>query len=80
MAVPPPIIMARVLVTNTLLSSCIWFFAYFLVPTEVQMKTFDSIVWSMIWGKERGDLGTRGLVNRQRMTRTAQGVNPVRHD
>ena len=31
------------------------------------MKTFDSIVWGMIWGKERGDLGTRGLVNRQRM-------------
>ena len=42
-------------------------------PTELQLKTFDSIVWGMIWGKERGDLGTRGLVNH---THVADGEKP----
>ena len=47
-----PSIMARVLVANTLLSSCIWFFAYFLVPTE-ELKLKLSTVWGMIWGVRR---------------------------
>ena len=68
-----PSLMARVLIANTLLSSCIWFFAYFLVPTAQQLNTLDAVVWGMIWGKERGALGTRGLlVNRHRMALPAE--------
>ena len=62
-----PSLMARVLIANTLLSSCIWFFAYFLVPTDLQLQSLDAVVWGMIWGKQRGALGTRGAVNRQRL-------------
>ena len=67
-----PSLMARVLIANTLLSSCIWFFAYFLVPTAQQLNTLDAVIWGMIWGKERGALGTRGLVNRHRMALPAE--------
>ena len=70
-------IMARVLLTNSLLSSCIWFFAYFITPTHTQIDRFDAIVWGGVWGKEPGDINTRGLVRRARMTaeRSVGGVN-----
>ncbi len=59
-----PSLMARVLFCNALLSSCLWFFAYFIVPSADQMKEFDAIVWGMIWGKEPGALNTRGKKSR----------------
>ena len=58
---------ARVLVANSLLSSCLWFFAYFIIPTAAQLVKFDQVVWGMVWGKERGALGSRGQVNKLRM-------------
>ena len=70
-------IMARVLLTNSLLSSCIWFFAYFITPSPTQVERFDAIIWGGVWGKEPGDINTRGLVRRARMTaaRSVGGVN-----
>ena len=63
-----PSLMARVLLSNTILVSCIWYFIYFIVPTIDQVKLFDGVVWGMTWGRESGDMGTMGQVNRARMT------------
>ena len=63
-----PSLMARVLLSNTILVSCIWYFVYFIVPSADQVKLFDEVVWGMTWGRESGDMGTRGQVNRARMT------------
>ena len=63
-----PSVMARVLIANSLLSSCLWFFAYFMVPSEQQqLHSFDAMVWGMLWGKSRGDVGSKGVVSRHRV-------------
>jgi len=62
-----PSLHARVLIANTLLSSCLWFFAYFISPSPAQLKRFDDVVWGMLWSKQRGGVGTRGQINRFRI-------------
>ena len=62
-----PSLIARVTISNALLASCMWFFCYFSVPKVQQLKTFDAIVWGMVWGKNSGDTGTRGLISKYRM-------------
>ena len=76
-----PSLMARVLFCNALLSSCLCFFAYFIVPSAEQMQEFDAIVWGMIWGKEPGALNTRGkksrgIVTGSRLVRGLQVLLP----
>ena len=39
-----PSLTARVLLANSLLSSCLWYFAYFIPPTAKQLKLCDSKV------------------------------------
>ena len=56
-----PTLMARILFCNSLMVSCVWFFAYFILPTPAQLERMDALVWGMIWGKEPGDEGSRGL-------------------
>ena len=70
-------LMARVLVSNAILVSCLWFFAYFVIPTQAQLKQFDGIVWGMLWGTTPGETNTRGKVKRERMTaqRSHGGLN-----
>ena len=74
-----PSVMARVLIANSLLSSCLWFFAYFMVPSEQQLHSFDAMVWGMLWGKNRGDVGSKGVVSRHRVAQphlSAGGLIP----
>ena len=54
-----PSIAARVLFANSLLSSCLWFYAYFIPPSEEQLQRFDS--------KVPGVEKVIGKVNRGRM-------------
>ena len=38
-------LMARGLMANACLSSCIWFFAYFIAPNPEQVARFVAMVW-----------------------------------
>ena len=62
-----PSLTARVLLANSLLSSCLWYFAYFIPPTDEQLKLCDSKVWGMIWGRTPGKVNAIGKVHRGRM-------------
>ena len=63
-----PSLAARVLFSNSIISSCVWFFSYFIPPTSTQTKHFDDIVWAMLWGSDPDTLRARGLKNRGVMT------------
>ena len=68
-------LMGRVLFSNSLLASCLWFFMYFIIPTEEQLVKFDRVIWGMLWGKP-GDTGTIGRVRRPMVTQPrSKGLN-----
>ena len=73
-------LMARVLIANALLSSCLWFFAFFIIPTPDQVRRFDAIIWGMVWGKESGSLNSKGSVARDRVCspKCMGGLNVIR--
>ena len=63
-----PSLAARVLYSNTLLSSCLWYFAYFIPPTPPQVKQFDALVKGMLWSKSPGETKAPVIINMARMS------------
>ena len=62
------------------------FFCLFHGPSEQQLHSFDAMVWGMLWGKNRGDVGSKGVVSRHRVAQPqsvsgwAQSNHPFGHD
>ena len=72
-----PSFIARTLYSNSLLSSCVWYFVYFIPPTVVQRKRFDRIVHGMLWGRRPGSTEGVARVSMERLSapKTAGGQN-----
>ena len=62
-----PSLIARVLYANTLLSSCLWYFTYFIIPTKDQLTSFDKLVKGMLWSKKPGEVNAPVLISMPRM-------------
>ena len=68
-----PSLFARVMVANTLLSSCLWYTAAFTSPTDEQLKHMDEVVWHCLWRKHDQPEGEqRGVKTRGRVSATRE--------
>ena len=49
-----PSFVARTLYANSLLSSCVWYFVYFIPPSKKHKDRFNEIVQGMLWSRKPG--------------------------
>ena len=75
-----PSIMARGLLANAVISSCLWFFGSFIAPSSTSMINLDRVVGAMMWRKSAATEAVgRALVSRGRLgcPRSAGGLNVI---
>ena len=75
-----PSIMARSLLANSVISSCLWFFGSFIAPAAARMAQLDRVVGEMMWRKSAATASSgRALVSRGRLgcPRSAGGLNVI---
>jgi hypothetical protein len=58
-----PSLVGRSLVANTIISSCLWFFCFFAVPSPGQLQLMDATVRAAMWNKAPSPEVARGLVS-----------------
>ena len=67
-----PSLLGRALVANTIISSCLWFFCFFAVPSPGQLQLMDATVRAALWNKASSPEVARGLVSIGRLTAPRQ--------
>ena len=63
-----PSLLARAILANEVISSCLWYYCFFAVPSPRQLQLMDGTVRTCLWNRDSTAPAARGQVSLSRMT------------